>query len=141
MLDYKKLNNYLIGLLMKDKKVYYGEHEDKIILSDSYALWILEKDKIFINLQLCVFVPEFYKKFIPDDYNYFYGYVTDTIQITNKCDLRNIINKDENIDIQFDNKYYKLWKDVNFKIISDNKPILIYIDEEINGLILPVKRF
>lgn len=141
MIDYKKVNKYLIELLMKGKQVYYGEYKDKLILSDSYAVWILEKDKVFINLQLCKFVPDFYKKFIPEDYVYKYGYVTDTIQITNKCELREIINKDENISIQFDNKYYKFIKGVNFKIIEDDKPILFYIDDEVSGLILPIKTF
>lgn len=83
-MDYKAINKYFLDLLYKEKPVYYGELDDKLLLSDSYAVFILEKDSVYLNLQKCKFVNEFAKKFIPDNSDYKYAYLTDTIELNKK---------------------------------------------------------
>ena len=138
-IDIKKLNNYFLGLLYKNKKVFYGEYEDKIVLSDSYSLFIIDKKDLYINLAKCNFIPNIYKRFIPDDSNYLYTHITDTVLLDKKDKLRLLENEDCK-EIYLNNKYISFLKFRQCKSLSDNCPILFYdIDGNIISLILPIK--
>lgn len=139
-MDVKGINKYFIDLIMKGKKVTYGEYNDKIAITDSYILYLINKEDIYFNLQKCNFLANI-KNIIPDENNYIYGYLNDTIQIDKKYNLRFIINKDENINCTINEKYIKYIKNASYKIRNDSSPILFYINDELSGLICPIKIF
>lgn len=55
--------------------------------------------------------------------------------------LRNLINKDHNISVLFNEKYHKLFKQCDYEIKNVTSPIICYINQEIVGIILPVKTY
>lgn len=136
-MNYKAINKYFIDLLFEGKRVSYGEYNNKIAITDSYILYLIDKENIYIDLQKCIFIPNI-KNVIPDEYDYNFAYLTDTIQLTNKDKYRFIINKDLNVNCQVNEKYLKYVKNVNYKVKSDNKPVLFYINDELSGLICTV---
>lgn len=140
-IDIKKLNNYFLGLLYKNKKVFYGEHEDKIVLSDSYSLFIIDKEDLYINLSKCNFITNIYERFIPDDSNYLYTHITDTVLLDKKDKLR-LLENENCKEIYLNDKYISFLKFRQCKSLSNNCPILFYdIDGNIISLILPMKLF
>lgn len=146
-MDINKINNDLLGRLYKNKPIYYSYLDlispekltQYIMLSDSYYVAILEKDDVYINYQKGVEVKEMYEKFIPDDSNYLYTHVTDTVMLSGKDKLRVLEN--ENTKILVNEKYLSLFDKCTFKSLTDTKPIICYKEGQVAGIILPVKQY
>lgn len=137
MKNVKKLNNLLLNCLYKGKKVYYSTHNCKIAISDGYFISIVDRSDIYIDLAKCELIENMYEKFIPDDSNYLFTEITNTIELSKGKDIR--ILQNVNNKILVDNKYLSLFEDNVLKSNKDIDPVLVYNDGEIIGLILPIK--
>lgn len=147
-MNIKRINNELLGRLFKGKGVYYSdltiingdETYNYYLLSDSYFVAILDINNTYINLDKCKYVKNMYENFIPDDSEYLYTHVTDTIMISGKDKLR-VLENENYKNILVNDKYLELFKDCTFKSLKDDKPIICYEKGEVVGIILPVKQF
>ena len=81
MKNVKKLNNLLLNCLYKGKKVYYSTHNCKIVISDGCFISIVDRSDIYIDLAKCELIENMYEKFIPDDSNYLFTEITNTIEL------------------------------------------------------------
>lgn len=141
MKNVKKLNNLLLNCLYKGKKVYYSTHNCKIVISDGYFISIVDRSDIYIDLAKCELIENMYEKFIPDDSNYLFTKITNTIELIKGKDIRLLRNENDQI-ISVDNKYLSLFEDNVLKSNKDIDPVLVYNDDgEIIGLILPIKKY
>lgn len=129
----KDINKYYFNLLLKGDKVFYTIIDDKIYLSDSYIISIINKDDFLLNIE----------KLINVDLRIFFNKL-------NEFDYRNIktwyahediisLLDDNNYKVNINKKYFKLYHDMSFKIFENIKPVIVYNNDEIIGLILPIK--
>ena len=139
MKNIKKLNNFLLNCLYKGKKIYYSTHNTKISISDGCFISIVDRSDIYIDLAKCELIENMYEKFIPDDSNYLFTDITNTIELSKGKDIR--ILQNNNNKILVDNKYLSLFEDNVLKSNKDIDPVLVYNDGEIIGLILPIKEY
>lgn len=139
MKNIKKLNNFLLNCLYKGNKVYYSTHNCKIAISDGCFISIVDRSDIYIDLAKCELIENMYEKFIPDDSNYLFTDITNTIELSKGKDIR--ILQNVNNKILVDNKYLSLFEDNVLKSNKDIDPVLVYNDGEIIGLILPIKEY
>jgi len=128
----KNINKYYFDLLTKNKKVFYSIKDDKVYLSDSYMINIINKDNLLLNLEQFNYVD--LTKFIEElDFSK-YDIYTDWYL---KDNLACLIN--DNINVKLDKKYFKLYYGNFFYITGDIKPIIVKSEDEIIGIILPMK--
>lgn len=129
----KDINKYYFNLLLKGDKVFYTIMDDKIYLSDSYIISIINKDDFLLNIE----------KLINVDLRICFNKL-------NEFDYRNIktwyahediisLLDDNNYKVNINKKYFKLYHDMSFKIFENIKPVIVYNNDEIIGLILPIK--
>lgn len=136
MKSYKKIYNYYLDLMLKDKNVFwdYNELDVGYLLSDGYIISIvpemyLNQDKILkVNLE------KFIESLKVEDYK-----EVSKIVLIGSDNLIGL--KHENIEVLISNKYYNLYKGCTFKILGDIKPVLIYDNDKLIGFILPVKKY
>lgn len=136
MKSYKKIYNYYLDLMFKDKKVFwdYNGLDSGYLLSDSYIISIVPE--MYLNQ---VKIPKVnLEKFIESLKIEDYKEASKIVLISSD----NLIGlKHGDIEVLISNKYYNLYKGCTFKIISDIKPVLIYDNDKIIGFILPVKKY
>ena len=128
----KNINKYYFDLLTKNKKVFYSIKDDKVYLSDSYMINIINKDNLLLSLEHFNYVD--LTKFIEElDFSK-YDNCTDWYL---KDNLACLIS--DNINVKLDKKYFKLYYGNLFYITGDIKPIIVKSEDEIIGIILPMK--
>lgn len=131
----RKINEEFLKIYYKKEKIYYEKYEDYVLLSDSYRIYKIKNDDCILDLTK--FKEIKLSKFL-DDYDYVLGNITDNI-IDIKIKLRKIATED--FDLYVNDNYLKLFDNPIVKVKSDDSPVLVYENDEIVGLILPVKSF
>lgn len=132
--EVKRINNYYFNLLVEDKKVMYEVTEDKIFISDTYIITILEKENYYLKeLKSYPFNDNFIKKLELDNYK-----EVNNITINEKEKIALLDN-----EVMIDNKYYKLYKGNRFFIASGERtPVIVKNDiDDLIGYILPIKKY
>ena len=133
-----KINKEFLDLYYKKKLIAYEVYENKVYLTDSYRLFVMNVDDCILDLNKFRNVPLVK---LCDDTNYKDGLITNGLIDSDKYTIRTLINKDNTIKVDVNDKYLKLFDDPEIKIIADNKPVLIYEKGELVGLILPIKEY
>lgn len=137
-----KINKEFLDLYYKKKLIaceiddYYG----KVYLTDSYRLFILNIEDLALKLQL--FRTCNLKKLL-DDTGYEDGIITNGLVETETSKEKFTIRiiKNDNITVNVNDKYLKLFDNPKVKIKDDHSPVLIYENDELVGLILPIKEY
>lgn len=135
MKSYKKIYNYYLDLMLKDKKVFwdYNGLDGGYLLSDSYIISIVpemyfNKDKVNkVNLEHFLELP--------------YEEYKESSKIVLIGSDKTIGLKHGDIEVLISNKYYNLYKGCTFKILGDIKPVLVYDNDKLIAFILPVKKY
>lgn len=133
-----KINKEFLDLYYKKKLIAYEVYENKVYLTDSYRLFVMNVDDCILDLNKFRNVPLVK---LCDDTNYEDGLITKGLIDSDKYTIRTLINKNNTIKVNVNDKYLKLFDDPDIKIIADNKPVLIYEKGELVGLILPIKEY
>lgn len=60
---------------------------------------------------------------------------------SDKYTIRTLINKDNTIKVNVNDKYLKLFDYPEVKVKDDHSPVLVYEKGELVGLILPIKEY
>lgn len=131
----RKINEEFLKIYYRKKKIYYEKYEDHILLSDSYRIYKIKNDDCILDLTK---FKEVKLHNILDRQDYIVGNITDNI-IDGKIKLRKITTED--FDVYINDNYLKLFDNPIVKVRADNEPILVYENDEIVGLILPVKNY
>ena len=127
-----------MDLYYKKKLIAYEVYENKVYLTDTYRLFVMNVDDCILDLSKFRNVP-FVK--LCDDTNYEDGLITNGLIDSDKYTIRTLINKNNTIKINVNDKYLKLFDNPDIKVIADNKPVLIYEKGELVGLILLIKEY
>lgn len=134
----KKLNTMFLNYMFKTKKLYMEESENQFIITDSYAIYFIDKKYFYLNKEVfkeC----ELKKRFIDgieENYNLEFkdsGIIKDKKFIVFKSDdgIEKLINKDLVACINLD----------KCKFISGTEKqdlLLIYENENLIAAVLPV---
>ena len=132
-----KINKEFLNLYYKKKLIAYEVYEDKVYLTDSYRLFVMNVDECILDLSK-------FKNFplvkLCNDFGYQDGIITNTLY-KNKYNMRLITSKDNLLNIKVNDKYLELFDDPEVKVIADNKPVLVYENGELVGLIVPIKEY
>lgn len=131
----RKINEEFLKIYYKKEKIYYEKYEDHILLSDSYRIYKIKNDDCILDLTK--FEEINLHKFL-DSYDYIIGNIKDNI-VDNKIKLRKIVTED--YDVYINDNYLKLFDNPVVKVKSDYSPVLVYENDIIVGLILPIKEF
>lgn len=136
-----KINKEFLDLIYKKKTIAmdFDEENGKIYLTDTYKLFV-------INFEDFIFRFDLFRKAsligFNDDTNYLKGIITDVIyKDEDKIEKRLITSEDGAINIKVNNKYLEYFDKPKVKVLSDDKPILIYENDKFVGLILPIKEY
>ena len=133
----RKINEEFLKIYYRKKKIYYEKYGVYILLSDSYRIYKIKNDDCILDLT------KFKKINLLDfldrqDQDYIVGNITDNI-IDGKIKLRKITTED--FDVYINDNYLKLFDNPIVKVRADNEPILVYENDEIVGLILPIENY
>lgn len=131
----RKINEEFLKIYYKKGKIYYEKYEDYILLSDSYRIYKIKNDECILDL---IKFKEINLHNFLDRQDYILGNITDNI-IDGKIKLRKITTED--FDVYINDNYLKLFDNPIVKVRADNEPILVYENDEIVGLILPIKSY
>lgn len=136
-----KINKEFLDLIYKKKTIAmdFDEKNGKVYLTDTYKLFV-------INFEDFIFRFDLFRKAsligFNDDTNYLKGIITDVIyKDEDKIEKRLITSEDGAINIKVNNKYLEYFDKPKVKVLSDDKPILIYENDKFVGLILPIKEY
>ena len=142
-MDINKANNYFFKLLQKGKPIYwnYEDDIDKVLISDGHIIVIMNRDDVLISTDKSKRIDDMYKKFIPDDNYYLETKLTDTILLDPIMDKLRILITSNDDTIYIQDRYISLFKVYELKAIAPDKPVLVYDNNSIIGMILPVKRY
>lgn len=132
-----KINKEFLDLYYKKKLIAYEVYEDKVYLTDSYSLFVMNVDECILDLSKFKNVPLVK---LCNDFGYQDGIITN-ILYKDKYHMRLITGKDNLLNIKVNDKYLKLFDDPDIKVIGNNKPVLIYEKGELVGLIVPIKEY
>lgn len=134
-----KINKEFLNLYYKKKLIACDIDYDigKVYITDGYRLYIINIEDMALNFQL--FKPVSLKQLV-DDTDYVDGIITNTIY-NDKDNYRLISGKDNLLDIKVNDKFLDLFDDPEVKIKDNKSPVLIYENNEIVGLIMPVKEY
>ena len=132
-----KINKEFLDLYYKKKLIAYEVYEDKVYLTDSYSLFVMNVDECILDLSKFKNVPLVK---LCNDFGYQDGIITN-ILYKDKYHMRLITGKDNLLYIKVNDKYLKLFDDPDIKVIGNNKPVLIYEKGELVGLIVPIKEY
>ena len=132
-----KINKEFLDLYYKKKLIAYEVYEDKVYLTDSYRLFVMNVDDCILDLSKFKNVPLVK---LCNDFGYQDGIITNTLY-KDKCNMRLITGKYNLLNIKVNDKYLELFDDPDIKVIDDNKPVLIYEKGELVGLIVPIKKY
>lgn len=131
----RKINEEFLKIYYRNEKIYYEKYEDHILLSDSYRIYKIKNDDCILDLTK---FKEINLHNLLDRQDYVIGNITDNI-IDNKIKLRKISFED--FDVYVNDNYLKLFDNPVVKAKSDDSPVLVYENDIIVGLILPIKIF
>jgi len=131
----RKINEEFLKIYYRKEEIYYEKYEDHILLSDSYKIYKIKNDDCILDL--IKFKELNLHKFL-DRQDYIVGNITDNI-IDGKIKLRKITTKD--FDVYINDNDLKLFDNPIVKVRADDEPILVYENDEIVGLILPIKNY
>ena len=131
----KAINKYYFNRLINGDKVYYQIVEDKVYLSDSYSISII--DKTDFKLDLNYFTEVNLNSFIESIRDFKYYDVKDYKQNIN----RSYTLYSDNLQVLIDKKYMKLYENLKIQITEPIKPILFLQNDIIRGFILPIKEY
>lgn len=134
-----KLNKELLNLYYKkDKKIYAQIVHDKIYVTDSYRAWILKYDDFMLDMN----------KLKTTDLAHFFnedGYIPGhkTNQLVEMEGLVGVYVKSEEQDFEvlINQKYLDIFENYTLKIKSETQPVLVYENDEVVGLILPMRTY
>ena len=132
-----KINKEFLDLYYKKKLIAYEVYEDKVYLTDSYRLFVMNVEDCILDLSKFKNVPLVK---LCNDFGYQDGIITNTLY-KDKYNIRLITGKDNLLNIKVNDKYLELFDDPDIKVIADNKPVLIYEKGELVGLIVPIKEY
>lgn len=133
----RKINEEFLKIYYRKKKIYYEKYGVYILLSDSYRIYKIKNDDCILDLT------KFKKINLLDfldrqDQDYIVGNITDNI-IDGKIKLRKITTED--FDVYIDDNYLKLFDNPTVKVRANKESILVYENDEIVGLILPIENY
>lgn len=137
-MEIKNINKEFMNLYFKKKLVAYDQIDNKILLTDSYRLYILKDDDFILDKSKLRKVD--LSKFINDE-GYILGYVTNDLKFINKDIIRVIKSSDDSIVINVNDNYLKYFDRFEIKVKSDHDPVYIYENDEMVGLVLPIKEY
>ena len=132
-----KINKEFLDLYYKKKLIAYEVYEDKVYLTDNYRLIVMNVDDCILDLSKFKNVPLVK---LCNDFGYQDGIITNTLY-QDKYNMRLITSKDNLLNIKVNDKYLELFDDPEVKVIADNKPVLVYENGELVGLIVPIKEY
>jgi len=134
-----KINKEFLDLYYKKKLIASEVDYDngKVYITDSYRLYIINIEDMALNFQ--IFKQVSLKQLI-DDSNYEDGLITNNL-IDGEYTIRTLINKDNTIKVNINDKYLRLFDNPDIKVKGDDKPVLVYEKGELVGLILPIKEY
>ena len=137
-----KINKEFLNLYYKKKLIAYELDYDngKVYLTDIYRLYIINMEDMALNFQL--FKPVSLKQLI-DDTGYVDGIITNTIYNykDNYRLITGLIGKDNLLHIKVNDKFLDLFDNPEVKIKDNKSPVLVYENNEIVGLVIPVKEY
>ena len=131
----KELNKYYFNRLINGDKVYYQIIEDKVYLSDSYSISII--DKTDFKLDLNYFIEVNLNSFIESIKDFKYYDIKDYKRNINKT----YTLYTDNLQVLIDKKYMKLYENLKIQVTEPIKPILFLQNGIIRGFVLPIKEY
>lgn len=132
-----KINKEFLDLYYKKKLIAYEVYEDKVYLTNSYRLFVMNVDECILDLSKFKNVPLVK---LCNDFGYQDGIITNTLY-KDKYNMRLITSKDNLLNIKVNDKDLELFDNPEVKVIADNKPVLVYEKGELVGLIVPIKEY
>lgn len=137
----KELNKEIIKLFYdKNKKIYVQKQGDKVYISDSYVVWILNEEDFIFDVNK--FKDPNIKSIIDNIQNkeLINGVKSNELLKEDKDIFVNIIH--DNIKVKINEKYLKCFNEnCTFKIVNDTTPVLVYENDNLVGLICPIKTY
>ena len=127
------INKFYFDKLLKKEKVFYQIVDDKIYLSDSYSIAILNRDEFVLNINLLneTNLDKFINNIDIDSY-------INIIDFKQNRDKTYTLYGNNIVEL-IDKKYLKLFESLkDIRIKTDLSPILFY-DKELRGFVLPIK--
>ena len=136
----KKLNEEILKRYYKDNKLYVEKFDDKIFISDSYCVWIINSEDFIFDINKFKAVRIFSLVNGVMDKQLLDGLLTNEYTKEGKITYRYIVHEDNKVII--DEQHLKCFNDdCNFKIVDNHTPVLVYENEQLVGMICPIKRF
>lgn len=133
-----KINKEFLDLYYKKKLVAYelDEENGKVYLTDSYRMYIINYEDFIFRFDL--FRRVTLKPLLSED-GYNEAEFTNNFKSINGIIYRMIRN--DNNELYVNNKYLDLFDNFTLKIKDNKSPVLVYENEELKGLVLPIREF
>ena len=136
----KKLNKELLNLYYKtDKKIYAQIVHDKVYVSDSYRVWILKYDDFMLDMNKLK-TTDLAHFFNEDGYipaykeNRLVEYKDGTIGVY-------LTSEESDFEVLINKKYLDMFENYTLKIKGEREPVLVYENDEVVGLVLPMRQY
>lgn len=139
----KELNKEIVNLYHnKNKNIYVEESDGKVYISDSYVVWILDKNDFIFDInafkscKIKSIVESVTKKELVD------AIKSNQYTKENSLTLISLMNEEHAIKVNINEKYLKCFEDnCTFKVVNETSPVLVYENKILVGIIMPVKSF
>ena len=135
-----KLNKELLNLYYKtDKKIYAQIVHDDIYVTDSYRVWKLKYDDFMLDVN----------KLKTTDLVHFFnedGYIP-AYKTNQLVDMKNgivgvyIKSEESDFEVLINQKYLDTFENYTLKIKGETQPVLVYENDELVGLIIPMRQY
>ena len=136
-----KLYKELLDMYDKGKQLYFEEVENLLYISDSYRVWALDKRDCLLNIENLQFKKVDLTHFMEVKDGYVDGYkLSEMKEIDGKIGVYIQSNSDDSIKALINKKFLNVFeKNCEFRIKDDKSPIYIYENDNLVGLILPMR--
>ena len=134
----KKINKEFLDLYYKNKLVAYelDEENGKVYLTDSYRMYIINYEDFIFRFDL--FRNCSLKRLLNED-EYYDAELSDTFEKINGVMCKILYVKDKIIKVN--SKYFDLFDNYTLKAKDETSPILVYENDELKGLVMPIKEY
>lgn len=136
----KKLNKELLNLYYQtDKKIYAQIVHDYVYVTDSFRIWKLKYDDFMLDMNKLktIDLAHFFNEdgYIPAyKENRLVEYEDRTIGVY-------LTSEESDFEVLINKKYLDMFENYTLKIKGEREPVLVYENNELVGLIVPMKQY
>ena len=135
----KKLNKELLNLYYQtDNKIYAQLVHDDVYVTDCYIVWKLKYDDFILDMNKLK-TTELARMF--NEHGYIPAHKENRLIETNGVIGVYLTSDEEDFEVLINKKYLDMFENYTLKIKSEHELVLVYENDELVGLITPMRQY